>query len=155
MFSLDRRLDKAIYLTSRSRAVLRSWRYLGSFLQFSQEEMNEIDNTESNEIQKCERLLRLWRGRGEPHQGPQALTAILRRAGFFYIAGTFTFYSYFLKTHVKSVKNSKFVTIFNIHVLIVKDLNSCNNFWTKGHNFWLDSKLIFKYVNVQYRSDLT
>lgn len=88
---------------------------MGSFLEFSQEEMNEIENTESNEIQKCERLLRLWRSREKPY-GPQALTSILRRAGFFYIAGIFTFLfitayqnvsnfnicDYILHTHVNS-----------------------------------------------------
>lgn len=90
---IERRLDKAVHLTSRSRAVLQSWRYLGSFLQFSQEELNEIDNTECKVSQKCERMLRLWRIREEPHQGPQKLTDVLRRAGFFYIAGRYSKYA--------------------------------------------------------------
>lgn len=87
-FDTDHRMDKAIYLASKSRAILKSWRYVGTVLQLSQEDIDEIDTTESNELQKCNRMMKLWRSREEPHQGPQKLTLLLRKAGFGYVAGT-------------------------------------------------------------------
>lgn len=117
---IERRLDKAVHLTSRSRAVLQSWRYLGSFLQFSQEELNEIDNTECKVSQKCERMLRLWRIREEPHQGPQKLTDVLRRAGFFYIAGRYSKYASFntnIVHHLDPLQSLSNLSIDNIYSL--------------------------------------
>jgi hypothetical protein len=86
-FYTDHRLDKAIHLASTSQSILKSWRYVGSFLQLSPEEINEIDTNESNELQKCDRMMKLWRSREEPHPGPQKLTSLLRKAGFGYVAG--------------------------------------------------------------------
>ncbi|XP_062608577.1 uncharacterized protein LOC134270353 [Saccostrea cucullata] len=82
----ERRLDKAIHLASKSHAVIKSWKHVGSFLQLREEDIVEIDATESNEFQKCERMLNMWRSRNQSHQGPQMLIVLLKKAGYCYVA---------------------------------------------------------------------